>query len=114
MKQLMLAGVAIGVALGAAAVAQQRPDKSNMDLVGYDELQGRSAYQPIVHKQGDRFIAYVGHHGGSALNPASSAGATTMKMISSTSMTSTIGVTFGVDDTSPLPPPVAIDIRNTS
>ena len=69
MKQLMLAGVAIGVALGAAAVAQQRTEKSNMDLVGYDELQGRSAYQPIVHKQGDRFIAYVGHHGGSALNP---------------------------------------------
>ena len=69
MKQLMLAGVAIGVALGAAAIAQQRPDKSNMDLVGYDELQGRSAYQPIVHKQGDRFIAYIGHHGGTALNP---------------------------------------------
>ena len=43
--------------------------------------------------------------GGSALNPASSAGATTMKMISSTSMTSTIGVTFGVDATAPLPPP---------
>src|SRR5436190_13336020 len=56
--------------LGVLGVhAQQRPDKSNMDLVGYDELQGRSAYQPIVHKQGDRFIAYVGHHGGSALNP---------------------------------------------
>ena len=35
--------------------------------------------------------------GGSALKPANSAGVTTMKMISSTSMTSTIGVTFGVD-----------------
>ena len=46
MKQLMLAGVVIGAALGAAAIAQQRPDKSNMELVGYDELQGRSAYQP--------------------------------------------------------------------
>ena len=46
-----------------------RGRKSNMELVGYNDLQGRSAYQPLVHKQGNRFIAYVGHHGGSALNP---------------------------------------------
>jgi hypothetical protein len=50
--------------------------------------------------------------GGSALNPANSAGVTTMKMISSTSMTSTIGVTFGVDATPLSEPPVDIDIRN--
>src|SRR5581483_8218909 len=50
--------------------------------------------------------------GGSALNPAKSAGVTTMKMISSTSMTSTIGVTFGEDCTPPPPPPVDIAIRN--
>ena len=31
-----------------------------MDLVGYNDLQARSAYQPIVQKQGDRWIAYVG------------------------------------------------------
>src|SRR5262245_49107737 len=49
--------------------------------------------------------------GGSALNPAISAGATTMKMISSTSMTSTIGVTFAVDDTPP-PPPEDIAMGN--
>src|SRR5262249_23641611 len=24
----------------------------------------RSAYQPTIHHQGDRYIAYVGHHGG--------------------------------------------------
>ena len=29
----------------------------------------RSAYQPLVHKQGDRFIAYIGHHGGRRCNP---------------------------------------------
>src|SRR5256885_4898683 len=40
-----------------------------MELVGHDELQGRSAYQPTIHKQRGRFIAYVGHHGGRAGNP---------------------------------------------
>ena len=28
------------------------------------DLQARSAYQPVIHHQGDRWIAYVGHHGG--------------------------------------------------
>jgi hypothetical protein len=68
MRQWIVAGAVIGVALVAGAAAQQKPEKSNMDLVGYDDLQGRSAYQPLVHKQGDRFIAYIGHHGGMALN----------------------------------------------
>ncbi len=40
-----------------------------MALVGYDDLQGRSAYQPIVHEQEGRWIAYIGHHGGRARNP---------------------------------------------
>jgi len=31
-----------------------------MELVGSHDLQGRSAYQPLVHRQGDRWIAYVG------------------------------------------------------
>ena len=48
---------------------QKKARASNMDLVGYNDLQNRSAYQPIVQKQGDRWIAYVGHHGGEALNP---------------------------------------------
>ena len=39
------------------------PEVSNMRLVGYSDLQGRSAYQPTIHKQGNRYIAYVGHHG---------------------------------------------------
>lgn len=58
----------IGLAIMPAA-AQQQPESKNMDLVGYNDLQGRSAYQPTIHKQGNRWIAYVGHHGGSALNP---------------------------------------------
>jgi hypothetical protein len=54
-----------GLPVGAAA---QQAEKSNMELVGSNDLQGRSAYQPVIHKQGERWIAYVGHHAGSQLN----------------------------------------------
>src|SRR6201994_483024 len=40
------------------------PEASNMKLVGYSDLQARSAYQPTIHHQGNRWIAYIGHHGG--------------------------------------------------
>jgi hypothetical protein len=54
---------------GYPAGAQQRQaEKSNMELVGYNDLQGRSAYQPVIHKQGERWIAYIGHHAGSQVN----------------------------------------------
>ena len=50
-----------------------------MKLVGYNDLQARSAYQPIIHQQGDRWIAYIGHHGGTddvpaPVNPLTGAG----------------------------------------
>ena len=35
-----------------------------MELVGAHDLGGRSAYQPVIHRQGTRWIAYVGHHAG--------------------------------------------------
>jgi hypothetical protein len=61
----------IGACLLAAspALAQEQrigapPEASNMKLVGWNDLQARSAYQPTIHKQGDRYIAYIGHHGG--------------------------------------------------
>ena len=41
----------------------------NMQLVGYHDLQARTAYQPVIHQQGDRWIAYIGHHGGAQVNP---------------------------------------------
>jgi hypothetical protein len=41
------------------------PEAKNMRLVGFNDLQARSAYQPTIHKQGDRYIAYIGHHGAS-------------------------------------------------
>src|SRR5258708_38922934 len=40
------------------------PEAKDMRLVGWNDLQARSAYQPTIHKQGDRTIAYTGHHGG--------------------------------------------------
>jgi hypothetical protein len=54
---------------GASAQHPQQPEKNNMELVGYHDLQGRSAYQPLIHKQGDRWIAYIGHHGADVVNP---------------------------------------------
>ncbi len=40
-----------------------------MRLVGYSDLQARTAYQPVIQKQGNRWIAYVGHHGDKKPNP---------------------------------------------
>jgi len=63
-------GLAISVVIATGAVAQNAPkigdppDAKNMRLVGYSDLQARSAYQPVVQHQGNRWIAYIGHHGG--------------------------------------------------
>ena len=62
------------VACGGGASAQQQvigapPEASNMRLVGANDLQARSAYQPTIHHQGDRWIAYIGHHGGTDAVP---------------------------------------------
>ena len=40
----------------------------NTELLGYDSLDGRSTYQPIVVHQGNRYIAYMAHHAGCAIN----------------------------------------------
>ena len=40
-----------------------------MELVGYNDLQARSAYQPVIQDQNGRWIAYVGHHGGTTAAP---------------------------------------------
>jgi hypothetical protein len=48
----------------AGADAQNKADSHDMNLVGWSDLQGRSAYQPLVHQQNGRWIAYIGHHGG--------------------------------------------------
>jgi hypothetical protein len=64
-----LIALALTPIFAAAALAQapkvgDPPEAQNMRLVGYNDLQARSAYQPTVHKQGERYIAYIGHHGG--------------------------------------------------
>ena len=60
--------VGLLVLAGAANAQQQKvgapPEASNMQLAGWSDLQARSAYQPTIHRQGDRWIAYIGHHGG--------------------------------------------------
>ena len=65
---LILGWTMLGFSLTIAAAPQKQAESKNMELVGYNDLQGRSAYQPIIHKQGNRWIAYIGHHGGSSLN----------------------------------------------
>ena len=44
-------------------------DLKDMRLVGFHNLQGRSAYQPVIQQQEGRWIAYVGHHGGTPEKP---------------------------------------------
>jgi hypothetical protein len=60
---LALAATSI-LAAPPALAADSKAQAHNMALVGYNDLQGRSAYQPIVHEQFGRWIAYIGHHGG--------------------------------------------------
>src|SRR5262245_25404746 len=64
-----LGSVAVLALATTATLAQQQkvgdpPEAKNMRLVGYSDLQARSAYQPTIQRQGDRYIAYIGHHGG--------------------------------------------------
>jgi hypothetical protein len=61
---------------GLAAAVQAGPGKDeaerkNLRLAGFDDLQARSAYQPVIefNPLARRWIAYVGHHAGSSLNP---------------------------------------------
>jgi hypothetical protein len=60
------AGAAFLLAGHAAAICAQAaaPEAGDMRLLGYSDLQARSAYQPVVREQGGRWILYVGHHGG--------------------------------------------------
>ena len=77
MTRRHLAFAAFAVVFGVVASAQRQvgnggeegADSRDMQLVGHSDLQGRSAYQPEIKMQGNRWIAYVGHHGGSAINP---------------------------------------------
>ena len=47
----------------------RQAEARDMQLVGHHDLQARTAYQPVIHQQGNRWIAYIGHHGGAQVNP---------------------------------------------
>jgi hypothetical protein len=71
------ASFAVGLVLLFAAYASafagpkigDPPEAKDMALVGYHDLQARSAYQPLVREQNGRWILYVGHHGGTEQAP---------------------------------------------
>src|SRR5690242_13514302 len=76
MRGLLAFALAVGAmsfaAAGALAQGPKKgdpPEARNMRLVGFSDLQARSAYQPIIHRQGERYIAYIGHHGGTESVP---------------------------------------------
>ena len=65
-----LAGCAGTAETGSSEYRADQAESRNMRLVGFSRLQARSAYQPVIHKQGNRWIAYIGHHGGKPkMNP---------------------------------------------
>ena len=64
---LLMAACGPQGAVETTAVAM--PESRNMQLVGYNDLQGRAAYHPIPHRYGDRIIFFVGHHAGEQMNP---------------------------------------------
>jgi hypothetical protein len=65
---LGIAAAALVACAQTPVQADLEPEAQNMRLVGYSDLQARSAYQPTIQKQGQRWIAYVGHHGDQKLN----------------------------------------------
>src|SRR6516165_8395556 len=75
-RRAQLAACLVLFACSASVHAQKQqvigapPEASNMKLVGSNDLQARSAYQPTIHHQGNRWIAYIGHHGGTDAAPA--------------------------------------------
>jgi len=70
-RRWLIVAVFAAVAVPAASAPRigEPPDAKDMALVGFNDLQGRSAYQPIVKEQNGRWILYVGHHGGTETTP---------------------------------------------
>ena len=66
---LLLATLGASRGLRAQSSGLRPAEAHNMRLVGFHDLQGRSAYQPTLHEQGGRWIAYIGHHGGTEAVP---------------------------------------------
>lgn len=58
-----------GCALLVALAANGQDEARNVERIGFHDLAGRSAYQPTIKRQGERWIAYIGSHGGRTVNP---------------------------------------------
>src|SRR5258706_2383478 len=65
----LVAGYAIAADAPYVDPASRKVEAKNMRLVGYSDLQARSAYQPVIQRHGHRYIAYIGHHGGTSEIP---------------------------------------------
>ena len=65
----VLAGFATWITPLQAQDRRTQAESRDMRLLGHTDLQGRSGYHPVINLQNGRWIAYVGHHGGTALNP---------------------------------------------
>src|SRR6266446_9985376 len=68
-----LLGISAAAFLWAPTATPQaaagREQAHNVRLVGFHDLAARTAYQPTIKQQGNRWIAYVGSHGGRMVNP---------------------------------------------
>ena len=80
MNRWIALSIAAGLVAGAAGElpaqtggAGHGEERFNTRLVGTNDLQARSAYQPLPVRQGARRILYVGHHAGETLNPLTGA-----------------------------------------
>ena len=70
---MTIRGVILAVLLAVAVTpaAAQSPESRDMRLVGQHALQARSAYQPLIVKQGDRFdrgYVYIVDRAGTGLH----------------------------------------------
>jgi hypothetical protein len=59
---IIIASLTIQTGSVIAAQSTDTAEKKNMVLVGTNDLQSRSTYQPVVHQQGTQYILYAGHH----------------------------------------------------
>ncbi len=67
-----LLGISAAFLWASTAAAQAYAGKEeahNVRRVGFHDLAARTAYQPTIKQQGNRWIAYVGSHGGRMVNP---------------------------------------------
>jgi hypothetical protein len=64
---ILFSGISYLTAYAASQKLANADEHKDMQLVGFNDLQGRSAYQPTIHHYADgRYIAFIGHHGGTS------------------------------------------------